>query len=96
MGVDLGAGVVGFRVRARRGLGDGVDVDGSGMRWGFAGMIVWKPGRRRGGCWVRRRRRRRSLVEGTVVDVVDAGVDFEEMDDDEGGADDRAVKPQQV
>ena len=72
MVVELVGVAAGFRVRARRGLWGGVDVDGRGVRWGFAGIIVWKSGRRRGGCWARRRWA--SLVESLVVeDVGDDG-----------------------
>ena len=82
---DSGAAAAGFRVRAQRGLWGGVDADGRGACGGFAGMIVWKPGRRRGGRWVWRRRA--SLAEGLVVDVVDDGVDFEDVGDDGDAAD---------
>ena len=78
----MGAGAVGFKVRARRGFGDGVEVVCGGVRGGFLVAIVWKPGRRRDGCWMRRKRR--SLVECPVAE--DVG-DFEDVGADEDGVD---------
>ena len=77
--MDLCAVAVGFRVRVRPGLGDGVGVVCEDVRGGFVEMVMmWKSGRRRGGYWVWRRRA--IFVVGVVVDE---GVVFDGVGDDD-------------